>query len=244
MSATDAADILNPAAVGLPRTDVDVRARRAAGEWLGDDALEEASAAYCRVAAQLHQAQQARALTTILVASALPGEGKSLTAANLALALSENYGKRVALIDADMRRPSLHVLFGTPGSPGLKDCLAGTIPACQIRVSRSLTLIPAGTPETNPLERLSSSRLRVLLSEEAKRCDWVLIDAPPLAVCPDAGLLAPLTDGVVLVVRAGHTQLPAVETAIQAIGRERIVGVVLNRSASAAAQYRYSSRKA
>jgi len=244
MTAADAADIINPAAVGAPRVDVDIRTHITAGEWLGDEASEEASAAYCRVAAQLHQAQQTRALTTVLIASALPGEGKSLTAANLALALSEGYGKRVALIDADLRRPTLHALFGTPGSPGLKDCLAGTMPACQIRIARSLTLLPAGSPETNPLERLSSTPLRTLLADEASRCDWVLIDTPPLAACPDAGLLAQLADGVVLVVRAGHTQLADVESAIRAIGRDRIVGVVLNGSASRTRPYRYPSRKA
>jgi capsular exopolysaccharide synthesis family protein len=243
----DAADLLNPASVAPARSapTVETRDHPRAHEWRNDEASEEASAAYCRLAAQLHQVQQTRALTTILVASAVSGEGKSLTAANLALSLSEAYGKRVALIDADMRRPSLHALFGTASSPGLNDCLAGTMPACQVRISSTLSLLPAGSPEANPLERLSSSRLRALLAEQAKRCDWVIIDAPPLAACPDAGLIANLIDGVVLVVRAGHTALPAVESAIQAIGRERIIGVILNRSTSPTVRYRpqYPPRK-
>jgi capsular exopolysaccharide synthesis family protein len=204
----------------------------------------EVSNAYCRVAAELHQVQQARPLKIVLIASALPGEGKSVTAANLALALSEAYRKRVVLIDADLRRPTLHSLFGTGKSPGLNDCLAENIPIRPARVSDTLCLVPAGSPELNPLERLSSSGLRTLLSEQARRSDWVIIDAPPLAVCPDAGLLAALVDGVVLVVGAGQTPLAAVESAVKALGRERIVGVVLNRSTSPTTQYRYSPRKA
>jgi capsular exopolysaccharide synthesis family protein len=215
------------------------RGRRHAGFWRDAEARDEASAAFCRLAAQLHQTQQTRALTTILIASALPDEGKSLTAANLALALSGAYGKRVSLIDADLRRPSLHRMFGTSSSPGLHDCLAGAVQVRPARISHTLTFLPAGSPQENPLEILSSSRLRALIAEQAQRCDWVIFDAPPLAACPDAGLLASLVDGVVLVVRAGHTPLPAVESAVQSLGRDRIVGVILNRSTSSTARARY-----
>ena len=202
------------------------------------------SNAYCRLAGQLHQIQQTRKLTTVMIASALPGEGKSLTAAILARALSEAYGKRVMLIDADLRRPSIHSLFGLPSSPGLNDCLAGAVPVRPVRLSNTLCVIPAGSPEPNPLERLSSSSLREFLSEQARQSDWVVIDVPPLAACPDAGILAGLVDGVVVVVRAGKTPLAAVESTITALGRERIVGVVLNRSGSKALQYGYPARKA
>lgn len=202
------------------------------------------SNAYFRLAAQLHQLQQTRKLTTVMIASALPGEGKSLTAAILARALSEAYGKRVVLIDADLRRPSIHSLFGLPCSPGLNDCLTGHMPVRPVRLSNTLCVVPAGSPESNPLERMSSSAMRDLLSEQAQRSDWVVIDVPPLAACPDAGLLATLVDGVVVVVRAGKTPLAAVESTIAAIGRERIVGVVLNRSNSKALRYGYPARKA
>jgi len=202
------------------------------------------SNAYFRLAAQLHQLQQTRKLTTVMIASALPGEGKSLTAAILARALSEAYGKRVVLIDADLRRPSIHSLFGLPCSPGLNDCLTGHMPVRPVRLSNTLCVVPAGSPESNPLERMSSSAMRDMLSEQAQRSDWVVIDVPPLAACPDAGLLATLVDGVVVVVRAGKTPLAAVESTIAAIGRERIVGVVLNRSSSKALRYGYPARKA
>src|SRR4029434_7360051 len=147
------------------------------------------SNAYCRLAGQLHQIQQTRKLTTVMIASALPGEGKSLTAALLARALSEAYGKRVMLIDADLRRPSIHSLFGLPSSPGLNDCLAGSVPVRPVRLSNALCVIPAGSPEPNPLERLSSSSLREFLSEQARQSDWVVIDVPPLAARADARML-------------------------------------------------------
>jgi capsular exopolysaccharide synthesis family protein len=202
------------------------------------------SNAYCRLAAQLHQIQQTRKLTTVMIASALPGEGKSLTAAILARALSEAYGKRVVLVDADLRRPSIHSLFGLASSPGLNDCLTSNVPVRPVRLSNTLCVVPAGSPEPNPLERLSSSGLREFLSEQARHSDWVVLDVPPLAACPDAGILANLVDGVVVVVRAGKTPLASVESTISALGRERIVGVVLNRSASKALQYGYPARKA
>jgi protein-tyrosine kinase len=232
------------AAVAEPHIQEPATAKRSKRTQRDPTRQDYVSNAYCRLAAQLHQIQQTRKLTTVMIASALPGEGKSLTAAILARALSEEYGKRVVLIDADLRRPSIHSLFGLSNSPGLNDCLAGTVPVRPVRLSNTLCVVPAGSPEPNPLERLSSSTLREFLSEQARHSDWVVIDVPPLAACPDAGVLANLVDGVVVVVRAGKTPLAAVESTIAALGRERIVGVVLNRSASKALQYGYPARKA
>jgi capsular exopolysaccharide synthesis family protein len=168
-----------------------------------------------------------------MITSAEPGEGKSLTAANLALALSTSYRKRVLLVDADLRQPSLQALFGADDAPGLSDCLlAGEHTRVEpLRLSGMLSLLPAGYPEPNPLATLTSSRMKDLLSEQAQHFDWVIVDAPPLAVFPDANLLASLANGVVLVVGAGQTPLAAVESAVKMLGRERIVGIVLNRSA-------------
>jgi capsular exopolysaccharide synthesis family protein len=193
----------------------------------------DAGDAYSRLAAELHQVSQSRPLTTLMLTSAEPGEGKSLTAANLALALSTSYRKRVLLVDADLRQPSLQVLFGAGDAPGLSDCLlaGGHTPVQPLRLSGTLSLLPAGYPEANPLATLTSSRMKELLSEQAEHFDWVIMDAPPLAVFPDAHLLATLVNGVVLVVGAGQTPLAAVESAVKMLGRERIVGVVLNRSA-------------
>jgi capsular exopolysaccharide synthesis family protein len=168
-----------------------------------------------------------------MVTSAEPGEGKSLTAANLALALSTSYRKRVLLVDADLRQPSLQGLFGADDAPGLSDCLLarGKTPAQPLGLSPTLSLLPAGYPEPNPLATLTSDRMKELLADQALRFDWVIVDAPPLAVFPDAHLLASLANGVVLVVGAGQTPLAAVEAAVKMVGRERVVGIVLNRAA-------------
>jgi capsular exopolysaccharide synthesis family protein len=241
---SDVADTIDPDQVASTRATASIASTQDhhIHPRAGAGAIETANNAYCRLAAQLHQVQQTKPLTTLLIASAMPGEGKSLTAANLALVLSEAYGKRVALIDADLRRPTLHALFGIANGPGLSDALGGTMPIRPVRLSNTLCLMPGGRPEPNPLERLSSARLRTLLSEQAKRSDWVIIDVPPLGPCPDAGLLAGLVDGVVLVVRAGHTPLPAVQSAVKSLGVERVVGVVLNRSASPAARFQYPAK--
>ncbi len=193
----------------------------------------DAGDAYCRLAAELRQISQSRTLTTLMITSAEPGEGKSLTAANLALALSTSYRNRVLLVDADLRQPSLQALFDANDAPGLSDCLlgGGHSRVEPLRLSSTLSLLPAGYPEPNPLATLTSSRMKDLLSEQAQRFDWVIVDAPPLAVFPDAHLLACLTNGVVLVVGAGQTPLAAVESAVKMLGRERVVGIVLNRSA-------------
>ena len=200
----------------------------------------DAGEAYCRLATQLHQASQTRALTTVLIASAMPGEGKSLTAANLALALSGSYRKRVVLVDADLRHPSLHTLFDTDNSIGLSHCLmAGATSAIEpVRLSDRLSLLPGGRPSPDPLAALTSERMKDLLSAQTRQFDWVIVDAPPFTVFPDGHLLVRLVDGVVLVVRAGRTPRAAVESTVKMVGRQAILGIVLNRSAATTrAQY-------
>ncbi len=117
----------------------------------------DASGAYERLAAQLHSIRSTRSVSTLLVASALPDEGKSLTVANLALALSGPCGKRVLIVDADLRRPSLHALFGVPNDEGLNECLRATSAASRpLMVEPNLSLLPAGRTDRDPLEVLKS----------------------------------------------------------------------------------------
>ncbi len=199
----------------------------------------DATEAYCCLAAQLHKARLSRPLTTVLIASATPGEGKSLTAANLALALSGSYRKRVVLVDADLRRPSLHKLFDTDNTVGLYDYLMGGSNASiqPVSLTPTLFLLPGGNPAVDPLAALSSDRMKELLSAQTRQFDWVIVDAPPLAGFPDGHLLAGLVQGVVLVVQAGRTPLAAVEAAVKIVGRQAILGVVLNRSATTTGAY-------
>ncbi len=183
-----------------------------------------------QLAATLHQAQATSNLRVVMVTSAEPNEGKSTTALNLALTFSESYKRKVLLVDADLRRPSLHEITQVPNATGLGETLKATaehkLPLFQL--SDTLMLAPAGRPDSNPMGALTSPRMRVMLAEASTRFDWVILDAPPIGLIADASLLAPLTDGVLLVVRSRRTHYAAAQKAADAIGRERVLGVVLN----------------
>lgn len=185
---------------------------------------------YRKLAATLHHAQGSRGLKLILVTSALPGEGKSLTASNLALTLSESYQRRVLLIDGDLRRPSLHDIFGISNGTGLSDGLgrneARGIPV--LEVSPKLAVLPSGHPMEDPTGLLTSAQMRRVLEAARAGYDWVLIDTPPIGLLSDAKLLGEMVDGVVLVIEAGKTPYPDLLRAVEAIGRERLLGTVLN----------------
>jgi protein-tyrosine kinase len=188
---------------------------------------------YRKLAAALHHAQVQHGTKVVMMASTMAGEGKTLTATNLALTLSDSYRRRVALIDADLRRPTVHDMFGLPNVSGLNDVLsARNDEACEIfDVSPCLSVLTAGRPNPNPIGGLTSDRMRRLVAAAAKEFDWVILDTPPVGLLPDAGLLAGMVDTVVLIVAAGSTQYRLVHRTVEAIGRDRIFGVVLNRAA-------------
>lgn len=184
---------------------------------------------YRRLAATLHEAQVGKGLKTVVVTSAVPKEGKTLTAVNLALTLSESYGRRVLLVDADLRRPSVHEVLGIPNAKGLSEVLRSERPELPlIQVSPLLSVLPSGRPDNNPLAGLSSERMRILLDEVSAQYDWVILDTPPLALLSDGQLLVRLTQAAVFVIRAGSTPFSVVNRAIDELGREFIIGVVLN----------------
>jgi capsular exopolysaccharide synthesis family protein len=186
---------------------------------------------YRKLAATLHHAQADREIRVVMVFSALAGEGKSLTATNVALTLSESYRRRVLLVDADLRRPSLHDVFQVPNISGLSDGLQSTTERklSLLQVSPTLTLLPAGRPDPDPMGSLSSERMRRVLHEASTTFDWVIVDTPPVGLLPDAHLLAAMVDSAILVVQAGRTPHKDIQRAIETVGRDRILGVVLNR---------------
>jgi capsular exopolysaccharide synthesis family protein len=185
---------------------------------------------YRRLAAVLHDAQAVNQTQVVMVASAVAGEGKTLTAANVALTLSHSYRKRVLLIDADLRRPTLHVLFRIQASSGLADGLDPSSDKQIVvrQVTPRLALLPAGRPTTDPMAGLTSQRMRRLIDEARETFDWIIIDTPPLVLLPDANLLASIVDAALLVVKAESTPHSMVKRAVDAIGRPRLLGVVLN----------------
>jgi protein-tyrosine kinase len=197
-----------------------------------------------RLAATLHHAHQANGLRDVMLTSASPGDGKTLTAVNLALVLAESYRYRVLLIDADLRRPSIpNVVDLTEGS-GLSEALIAPTEQklALVPITARLTLLPAGRPISNSIEALTSPRMRQILDEAAGRFDWIILDAPPVGPATDARLLAQMVGGTLFVIHAGQTQSPDVQKAIDAIGREQILGVVLNGVEDAGADaYYYGS---
>ena len=197
-----------------------------------------------RLAGTLHQAQASDGIRVIMLTSASPDDGKTLTAVNLALVLSESYRRRVLLIDADLRRPSLGGSTGLSSAPGLTDALAAKIDQklSIMQLTPTLMLLPAGRPDPDPMGGLTSLRMKQILEEAAGLFDWVILDAPPMGPLADAQLLSQMVDGAVFVVRAGQTPHAQVQKAIDAIGRERILGVVLNGVANMPTdQYQYLS---
>lgn len=183
-----------------------------------------------QLAAALLHAHTQQNIRVVMVTSANAGEGKSLTAVNLALTLSDSYRQRVLLIDADLRRPSLHEVACVPNTSGLGDTLTSPVeqklPVYQL--SDTLMLVPAGKPDPDPMRALTSSRMHEILKEAATRFDWILIDAPPIGPIVDSSLLAPNIDAAIMVVRAGRTPYADVKRAVDSLGRDRIIGIVLN----------------
>jgi protein-tyrosine kinase len=183
-----------------------------------------------RLAATLHHAQTTNGLKAVMVTSAASGDGKTMTSVNLALVLSGSYGRRVLLIDADLRRPSIQSLSQLPDSPGLSDALkaTGEQKLATVPLTDNLVLLPAGRAQADPMSALTSPRMKPILEEAEERFDWVIVDAPPVGPVADATLLAERIGAIIFVIRAGQTPYPEAQRAIETLGRERILGVVLN----------------
>jgi capsular exopolysaccharide synthesis family protein len=196
---------------------------------------------YRRLAARLHVAQSEQRTRIVMVTSALPGEGKTLSAANLALTLSESYRRQVLLVDADLRRPCVHDIFRLPNLGGLNDGVKSDtyrkVPL--IKVTEHLTVLTAGRPDPDPMSVLSSNRMRQVLEEAGSTFEWVIVDTPPIGMLSDAHLLTSLVDTVLLVVEAAATPLDAIKSAVDVVGRDRILGVILNRADDALPHVRY-----
>jgi protein-tyrosine kinase len=208
---------------------------------MGEHSRPEIREQFRKIAAALYQVREQRPIKVVMVVSAVPGEGKTLTAVNLALTLSESYKSRVLLVDADLRRPTVHRVFDLPNTGGLRERLVAEVEELlPIPVSPHLGVLTAGTAAVDPMSAVVSDRMRAVLSAGAAVSDWVVLDTPPVELLPDAKLLASLADVAILVVHAGSTRCQLSQRAVEAIGRERIVGVVLNQvAASHSEQYKY-----
>jgi succinoglycan biosynthesis transport protein ExoP len=166
----------------------------------------------------------------ILITSPGRGDGKSLTAANLGLAMAEEHQRRICVVDANLRSPSQQHLFGLQDGPGLSDVLEGRAVLDDALVTlddHHVTVLPAGAIPSHPAELLGTMMMRRTLETLRSRFDTVIVDAPGAAPLADVGVLTPIVDGVIMVVRAGVTEKPAIHDALAALDG-RVLGVVLN----------------
>lgn len=180
---------------------------------------------------RLYQLRSNQPLRTVLVTSAVPAEGKTFVASNLAQAIVRQPDRRVLLIDADLRCARLHLPFGAPISPGLTDYLRGEADEAAVIQNgngNNLCLIAGGSEVTNPSELLLNGRLSALLNRVGSVFDWVIVDSPPCLPVADSTILAELCDAVLLVVRAGVTPSDIAQRALQEVQDRNVVGVVLN----------------
>jgi capsular exopolysaccharide synthesis family protein len=165
-----------------------------------------------------------------MVTSAAPGDGRTFTVTNLALALSEFFGRSVVLVDADVRQPSIQTAFELGGDRGLSDVLLEKSMELPLHaVTPKLAVLPAGRPDPNTVPALTSDRMEWLVGQFASHFDWVLLDTAPVEFMPDAALLARITGAALFVISAASTSHRSVERAIATLGPESIVGTVLNR---------------
>jgi capsular exopolysaccharide synthesis family protein len=161
----------------------------------------------------------------------MAGEGKTFVTGNLVRSIIRQPERRVLMIDADLRRPRLHTVFGAPTTPGLSDYLRGgrdEPSIIQYGGNGNLCFIPSGTRVSDPSELLSNGRMKTLLERVSPAFDWVIIDSPPCLPVADAGLIANWCDGLLLVVRAGFTPSAVLTKARQELKGRNVVGVVLN----------------
>jgi protein-tyrosine kinase len=186
---------------------------------------------YRALRTRIMQTSHGGAAHTLLMTSPGRGEGKSLTAANLALTMGQDYQRRVCVLDADFRATRQHQLFGLAETPGLSDVLLGRSPLEEALFTieeLGLTVLPAGLPPDHPAELLGTSAMRRTLDTLRSGFDRVVIDAPAAAPLADVGVLMPLVDCVLLIVRAGITSKPAIHEAVAAIDQAKCLGFVLN----------------
>lgn len=180
---------------------------------------------------RLNHMKSLQPIHSVVITSASPAEGKSLSAANLALAQAHLANNATLLADFDFRRPIIHTMFGLERSPGITDYLLGKVPlheAIRKIAGTNLYIMPAGEAVINPLELLNLREVKLLLDRLPSLFNWIILDSPPLLFAADASLLSTLCHGTLLVVRIGHTTIDSVTRAMQSLCNNNVLGIVVN----------------
>jgi capsular exopolysaccharide synthesis family protein len=183
-----------------------------------------------------------RRIRTIAMTSALPGEGKTTASINLALVTALSVGRRVLLIDCDLRRPRVHSALGLRPKAGLAEVLNGDVTfeeAVMRAEGADLDVLAVRDRPVNPSELLGSPTMRELITAAAKRYDRVILDTPAALGLPDAKAVGDQCDGLVMVVRADKTRQEDVQSVLEILGRGRMLGLVLNGTSVDQSHYGY-----
>jgi len=184
---------------------------------------------------------KASGIQTLMVTSAVMGEGKSVSSLNLAVSLAERGGSKVILVEADLRNPTVMKRLGLETWSGLSQCLSdGSDCLSSLRYVGNLGIyvLSAGGVCTNPIQMLNSDRFSALMLRLRHLADWVILDCPPVNPVPDMLAIRGNVDGYIWVVRANATSQTLVEEAIQKVGRERLLGIILNEAETVEELYR------
>lgn len=184
---------------------------------------------------RLYELRAQRAVKSILITSSIPKEGKSMVAANLAITLAQA-SDRVLLVDADLRKPSLHGLLGFKPAEGLAEILQGhteLMAECARIDPLGFFLLPAGHPPANPVELIQGEPMRDVVKTATSTFDWVVVDSPPVLPLADGRFLAALCDAVFVVVREAHTRREQLQECLAALKGAPTAGIILNTSRSA-----------
>jgi capsular exopolysaccharide synthesis family protein len=202
------------------------------------------SEAYRTLRTNLEFSSLDKPIRSMVVTSASPEEGKSTTLANLAVTLAQA-GKKVIVVDCDLRRPSLHQIFGAPNTPGFTDMMRDDAlmsqPPLQATGVANLALLPSGTLPPNPAELLASRRMSEVIAALQQHAEIVLFDAPPVIAVTDAAVLSSKVDAVLLVISAGKTKREHAKKAKALLDKvnARLIGTVLNNVKGEASLYQY-----
>ena len=179
---------------------------------------------------RIRQADSDKPVKVITISSPDPQDGKSLVSANLAFSFALDPGRRVVIVDCDLRNPGLDKYLGVPAEPGLlQHLLNGHLsPYCYVRRLENLYFLTAGGLAPNPIEILSMKKMKQLIEQLRQDFDTIILDAPPYSPIADARIVTALSDALVLVVRHGKTSYSSIDHAFSAIDRNKLMGVVFN----------------
>jgi protein-tyrosine kinase len=204
----------------------------------------EAMDCYNLLRTRLLEKTREKALNTVMITSVVDGEGKTVTAINLAVSMAREVKQTVLLVDADLRNPKMHDYLGCPVEKGLTDYFLNDVPVAELLINPGLAkmvVLPTGKRLSESTDIFGSPKMENLVAELKRRYPerYVIFDCPPVLVAPDALVFSSYVDGVILVVEAAKTARDQIHKAVELLAGRNILGLVMNKSKEAQETYYY-----